>query len=66
MTRRHLHEFTSRQWSQAETARLIEAAAAVANSIQIGAGACIQGTLMEAELRAALGLQNNEYVEFTP
>jgi hypothetical protein len=41
---------------------LVEAAATVANAIQIGAGAMIVGSLMEADLRKALGLKKGELV----
>ena len=46
----------------ASLARLIEAAAGVANAIQVGTGALIRGTLMEREFREALGLNPGEMV----
>jgi hypothetical protein len=42
--------------------RLIEAAASVANAIHVGAGGMIQGTMMEDELRKALGLKKGQLV----
>lgn len=45
--------------------KLIEAAAVVANAIHVGAGAMIIGSLMEAELREALGLKRGELVNIT-
>jgi TctA family transporter len=42
--------------------KLIEAAAAVANAIHIGAGGMIKGSLMEQELRDALLLKRGELV----
>lgn len=42
--------------------RLVEAAAGVANAIHIGIGGMIKGTLMEQELRDALGLNDGMLV----
>lgn len=59
-----LHELTEGTvWCKSDVYRLIEAAACVANAIQGGAGACIQGTLMEKDLRQALKLKQGEFVE---
>lgn len=44
------------------TARLIEAAAAVANAIHIGAGGMIKDSMMEQDLRDALVLKRGELV----
>ena len=46
-------------------ATLIEAAACVANSIAVGTGGMIGGTLMEADLRKALCLEPGELVNFS-
>jgi len=43
-------------------AAIIEAAASVANAIHVGAGGMIKGTMMEDELRKALGLSKGELV----
>lgn len=42
--------------------RLVEAAASVANAIHVGAGGMIKGTMMEDELRKALGLEKGQLV----
>lgn len=41
---------------------LIEAAACIANALHAGAGGFISGTLMEQDLRDALGLSDDEMV----
>lgn len=41
---------------------LIEAAASVANAIHVGIGGMIKGTLMEQQLRDALGLDDGVLV----
>lgn len=41
---------------------LIRAAASVANAIHVGTGCMIEGTMMEQELRDALGLNPGELV----
>ena len=46
-----------------EIERLRLCAYAVANAIHVGVGAMIQGTMMENEFRAALGLKEGEIVE---
>lgn len=52
-----------KHWFKSDVYRLIEAAACVANAIQAGTGACVQGTLMEKHLRDALCLEKGQYVE---
>lgn len=41
---------------------LVDAAACIANALQAGLGSCIAGTLMEQDLRDALGLKPGELV----
>jgi hypothetical protein len=57
-----LHDIDNRILMAEGESEVIKAAASVANAIHAGLGACIKGTMMEDELRKALGLKNGDMV----
>lgn len=57
-----IEEVVQRVLREESVPDLIAAAAVVANTIRIGAGAMIVGSLLEAELREALCLKAGEMV----
>jgi hypothetical protein len=57
-----LHDIDNRILMAESESEVIKAAATVANAIHAGLGACIKGTLMEQELRDALGLKAGDMI----
>lgn len=57
-----LFEVDNRVLLRKQESEVIKAAASIANAIHAGLGACIKGTLMEQELRDALGLKAGDMI----
>lgn len=57
-----LHDVSNHVFLQKKEEALVEAAASIANAIHIGVGGMIRGTMMEDELRKALGLVKGDLV----
>lgn len=62
MTDVALHDVQNHVYLLKKEADVVEAAAVVANAIHAGLGGMIKGTLMEQDLRDALGLKSRELV----
>lgn len=57
-----LYEVDNHVLLRKQESEVIKAAASVANAIHVGVGGMIKGSLMEHELRAALGLKDGDLV----
>lgn len=58
----HINKVMSEFGEGRSIADLIKSAAGVANAIHVGIGGMIKGTMMEDDLRKALGLEHGQLV----